>query len=194
MTGKLEPEQQDYILGLQEAVQQSETLIEDLLELSRVGRRAAQVEPIDLNDFFSNLARSVIRDDSVVIEISDNMPTLVVSPTVLSQAFQNLITNAYTYNTSKKKHIVIDGRAKNDHYIISITDNGIGIDQKFHHRIFQLFQRLHTKDEYDGTGIGLAIVQKAVSYLDWTIELKSTLNEGSTFSISIPINEVNNHE
>jgi PAS domain S-box-containing protein len=194
MVGKLEPDQQEYITGMQDAVQQAEALIEDLLELSRVGRRAAQVEPIALSDFFKNLTASLITDDTVVIDITENMPEITVSPTVLTQVFQNLITNAAIYNTSAIKTIAIRGRKENDNYIVTVADNGIGIEQKFHERVFQLFQRLHTKEEYDGTGIGLAIVQKAVAHLNWGISLSSKLDQGSTFSITIPINEVKENE
>jgi len=194
LDGNLEPEQQEYITGMQDAVQQAESLIDDLLELSRVGRRSAQVELIHLSAFFNNLTRSVIKDDSVKISITENLPSIEVSPTVLTQVFQNLITNAVTYNISENKTIVIQGHQEKNSYIISVTDNGIGIDKKFHDRVFQLFQRLHTKEEYDGTGIGLAIVQKAVTHLNWTLDLSSTLNEGSTFSITFPIEEIKDYE
>ena len=192
LDGQLEEEQQEYISGMQDAVHQSESLIDDLLELSRVGRRAAPSEVIALSSFFYNLTRSVIKDESVDIKISDEMPSIEVSPTVLTQVFQNLLTNACTYNHSENKKIEIHGEIKANDYIISIRDNGIGIDEKFHDRIFQLFQRLHTKEEYDGTGIGLAIVQKAVLNLNWSLNLKSKPDEGSTFFISMPLNEVLN--
>lgn len=190
LEGSLEPDQEEYITGMQTAVQQAEDLIEDLLELSRVGRRAVEVEDIPLTEFFNELVGDVIIDDSVKVSITDNMPIIEVSPTVLNQVFQNLITNAYTYNTSDNKSIDIKGCGEGNDYIVSITDNGIGIDERFHDRIFQLFQRLHTKEEYDGTGIGLAIVQKAVSHLHWKISLSSTPNKGSTFSISFPQGEI----
>jgi len=194
LDGHLEPDQQEYITGMQDAVQQAESLIDDLLELSRVGRRSAHIELIHLSDFFSNLTRSLITDDSVAITITENLPTLEVSPTILTQVFQNLITNAVTYNSSENKTLAIQGKQENNSYIISVVDNGIGIDEKFHDRVFQLFQRLHTKEEYDGTGIGLAIVQKAATYLNWALDLHSTLNQGSTFSITIPIEEIKDNE
>ena len=190
LEGKLEPEQLEYISGMQDAVQEAETLIEDLLELSRVGRRAVEIETIRLTEFFTKLANSTVPMDEVAVEISENMPTIEVSTTVLTQVFQNLITNAFTYNNADKKSIKIVGHKEGENYIISVTDNGIGIEEKYHERIFQLFQRLHTKDEYDGTGIGLAIVHKAVTHLNWTIELSSSLNEGSTFSVVLPLKEI----
>jgi PAS domain S-box-containing protein len=190
LEGKLEPEQQEYISGMKDAVQEAESLIEDLLELSRVGRRAVEVESIKLTEFFIKLTRSVTADGAVSFEVTENMPVIDVSPTVLTQVFQNLITNAFTYNNSDKKIVKIEGHKQGRNYIISVTDNGIGIDEKYHDRIFQLFQRLHTKDEYDGSGIGLAIVHKAISHLGWTITLTSSLNKGSTFSVSFPIKEI----
>ena len=187
---KLEPEQQEYITGMQDAVQEAETLIEDLLELSRVGRRSVDVESVDLTEFLSNLTAKVLAEVQVEVEITENMPTIVVSPTILTQVFQNLITNAVMYNKSDKKIIKIGGCESGGNYIVSIADNGIGIDEKYHDRIFQLFQRLHTKEEYEGTGIGLAIVHKAVVHLNWTIGLNSSLNKGSTFSVAFPIEEI----
>jgi len=190
LDGKLESDQQEYITGMQEAVQEAEILIEDLLELSRVGRRSIKVESIDLTEFFMSLTRTVIVEDTVEIEVAESMPTIVVSPTILTQVFQNLITNAFLYNKSDKKSIKISGRESGDNYIVSIADNGIGIEEKYHDRVFQLFQRLHTKEQYEGTGIGLAIVHKAVMHLNWTIALHSSLNKGSTFSVAFPLEEI----
>lgn len=129
LEGKLEPEQQEYISGMQDAVQEAETLIEDLLELSRVGRRFIEVEAIELTDFFTRLTKSILPEETVVVEIADKMPTIEVSPTILTQAFQNLITNAFSYNKSEKKTIKISGREDDDNYIVSIADNGIGIEK-----------------------------------------------------------------
>ncbi|OUR65302.1 hypothetical protein A9Q79_03085 [Methylophaga sp. 42_25_T18] len=190
LEGKLEPEQQEYISGMQDAVEESETLIEDLLELSRVGRRAVEVEDVNLTDFFRALTKKVLADEQVEVEIDEDMPTINVSLTILAQVFQNLITNAVVYNKSDTKNIKISGHENGDNYAVSVADNGIGIDEKYHERVFQLFQRLHTKEEYDGTGIGLAIVHKAVTHLDWSIALNSSLNNGSTFSVYFPIKEV----
>jgi len=190
LEGKLEPEQREYISGMQDAVQESETLIEDLLELSRVGRRAVEAEDVNLTGFFKTLTKKVLADDQVEVEIAEDMPTITVSPTILAQAFQNLITNASVYNNSDTKNIKISGHEDGDNYVVSITDNGIGIEEKYHDRVFQLFQRLHTKEEYEGTGIGLAIVHKAAMHLEWTVSLISSLNEGSTFSVSFPKKEI----
>ncbi len=194
LDGKLDDDQQEYITGMQDAVQQAEELIEDLLELSRVGRRAADVEDIHLTDFFKNLTSNLIRDEHVDITIEHSLPTLEVSPTVLTQVFQNIVTNAYKYNVSDNKKITITGYYEGESFVVSIADNGIGIDPRFHERVFQLFQRLHTKEEYDGTGIGLAIVHKAVEHLGWHINLSSTLNEGSTFYISFPRSEIKTYD
>jgi len=186
----LDGDQKEYIEGMQDAVQQAENLIDDLLELSRVGRRAMAAEPIHLTPFFKDLTQSLITDTNVIIEITENLPIINVSNTLLTQVFQNLIVNAHTYNLSEQKEIKILGEVKGDNYQVSVSDNGMGIEERFHEQVFQLFQRLHTKEEIDGTGIGLAIVNKAVSCLNWSITLSSTLGEGSTFSVLIPLSEV----
>ena len=186
----LDGDQKEYIEGMQDAVQQAENLIDDLLELSRVGRRAVAAEPIHLTTFFRDLTQTLITDESVTIDITETLPVLNVSSTLLGQVFQNLIVNAHTYNLSEYKQINIIGKELTDAYQISVSDNGMGIEERFHERIFQLFQRLHTKEEIDGTGIGLAIVNKAVSCLNWSINLTSVPGEGSTFSVLIPLDEV----
>lgn len=190
LEGTLAPEHQEYFTGMQDAVQQAERLIDDLLDLSEIGHNIAEKERVSLTEFFTELTDSVITDPLIDVSIMDHFPYLYVSPVILTQVFQNLITNASVYNLSDSKTIVIDGQQFEDCYHVSITDNGMGIESKFHDRIFQLFQRLHTKEEFDGTGVGLAIVQKAVTNLDWAISLQSAETEGSTFTISIPLKEV----
>ena len=100
--------------------------------------------------------------------------------------FQNIIGNAIKYRSHETPKIHISSKKENDHYIISFKDNGIGIDPKHLERIFTIFQRLHRNDEYEGTGIGLAIVENIVHQHGGQIWVESELGKGSTFYFTIP--------
>lgn len=182
----LDGDQKDYLDGLREAVCQAEALIEDLLELSRIGRRETPVETIPLTDFFKRLTKRMNFGADIEVEIAPDLPTLENSPVLLTQIFQNLILNAVTYNQSQPKRVEIGCRAKDTAHEISLRDNGIGINPEFHQRIFQIFQRLHTREEFEGTGVGLAIVKKAVQHLGGKVRIESELDHGSTFFVTLP--------
>ncbi|MGI9287505.1 MAG: sensor histidine kinase [Pseudomonadales bacterium] len=185
----LDEEHQEYIDGMQEAVGQAERLIDDLLELSRIGRRQAAVERIALTKFFHGLVTTLKLDSDVEMVIADHLPTIEISPTLLTQIFQNLIINAVIYNQSQPKRVKIACRTENSAYEISVSDNGIGIDPEFHKRIFQIFQRLHTREEFEGTGVGLAIVKKAAQQVNGGVRVESELGRGSTFWVTLPQGE-----
>ena len=105
----------------------------------------------------------------------------------LIQLFQNLISNAIKFRKADDLPIIkIAAKEEDDHYSISISDNGIGINPEFQERIFVIFQRLHSRSQYEGTGIGLAICQKIVQRLGGTITVKSQLGEGATFTFTLP--------
>jgi light-regulated signal transduction histidine kinase (bacteriophytochrome) len=105
----------------------------------------------------------------------------------VTQIFQNLINNAVKFNNAGHKHVEIGWqRADNGQAELFVRDNGIGIDPRHHERIFRVFQRLHTSEEYQGTGVGLAIVKKASSKLHGSVRLESQVGEGSTFYVSFP--------
>ncbi len=106
----------------------------------------------------------------------------------LVQLFQNLISNAVKYRSNKPPEIDIKAEAKNGDWVFSVHDNGIGIDPKQADRIFTIFQRLHTPEEYPGTGMGLAICKKIVTRHNGRIWIESELNKGSTFFFTMPGN------
>lgn len=177
----------EYLEGLRQAVRQSEELIEELLEFSRIGRQKVASERVGLGGFFRELAGSLDLGREVEVSIQVDSPAIEAPPVLLRQIFQNLILNGVKYNRSEMKRIAIEGRTLEDGGLeLTVRDNGIGIDPRFHERIFQIFQRLHTRDEYEGTGIGLAIVRKAAQQLGYSVRVESALNEGSTFFITVP--------
>lgn len=195
----LDGDQKTYLDGLGRAVQEAEELVKDLLELSRVGRRGGiPIEVVDVGVFLRKLLAILSLPADVEIVMADDWPTIVVEPVLLGQIFQNLISNAVKFNISSHKRVELGWRpvmpdltdfpkhVGSQWYEFFVRDNGIGIDPRYHEQIFRVFERLHTKEEYEGTGVGLAIVRKATSKLGGLIRVESTPGEGSTFLVTLP--------
>ncbi|MFC7042514.1 PAS domain-containing protein [Halonotius sp. GCM10025705] len=168
-------------------------MIQALLAYSRVDTRRESFEPVEVKP----LLEQVTDDLSVKIDEADatvSLPATAATVTgdhsQLAQLFQNLIDNGIKYNTDRPA-IDISARHDGEMVVIDITDNGIGMEADQLDDIFEVFQRLHTREEFDGTGIGLSICRKIVDRHDGTIDVQSTPGEGSTFTISLPHGETN---
>ncbi len=180
-------EQKTYLDNIDHAVRQGEELVEDLLELSRVGKGSGPTEGIGMGTFLEKLVAHLDLSRDVDVVIGDEWPTIKAEQTLLRQIFQNLIGNAVKFNSSTSKRVEmgwlpVDQR----HCEIFVRDNGIGIEPRHHEQIFQVFQRLHTRAEYEGTGLGLAIVKKATGKLHGSVRVESKPGEGSTFFVTLP--------
>ncbi len=197
LEGRLNEEQQVYLDGLSKAVQEAEALVSDLLELSRLGRREGSFESIDTGLLLQALIAVMDLPEDVEITMEGSYPTLNLDEVVFRQIFQNLISNAVKFNIADCKRIRIGCRvvvdmeqggdiAQQAAYEFYVRDNGIGIDPRYHKQIFGVFERLHTAGEYEGTGIGLAIVRKGVAKLGGTVHLESEVGQGSTFFVRLP--------
>ncbi len=164
------------------------TLIGDLLEFSRVGTRGKSLTPTDcetlLPHTLSDLKVSI--DDSGAAITHDPLPTVMGDGVQLAQVFQNLIGNAIKFKGKKSPRVHIAAERKRDYWEFSVADNGIGISPEFFDRIFEIFQRLHGRDEYEGTGIGLAICKKIVERHGGRMWVESEPGQGSTFYFTIP--------
>jgi light-regulated signal transduction histidine kinase (bacteriophytochrome) len=164
-------------------------IILDLLEFSRVGKVEEKVENIDLNDIVRGvivLCQKQITEAKAIIKF-ENLPLLVASKTALRQVIQNLISNALKYHKKDQPPAInITAEETETHWQFAIIDNGIGIEEEYFNKIFIIFQRLHNKDEYTGTGIGLAVCKKTIENLGGKIWLESEENKGSTFYFTIP--------
>lgn len=182
----LEEEQELYLMGLRRAVQEAEQLVEALLLLSRIGRQAVQVEAVNLTNLLKQLLTSLDLSTEIALIMPKEWPTIQSEPTLLRQIMQNLILNGIKFNHASPKRIELGWQSSADAIELFVRDNGIGIEPRYQAQIFQMFQRLHTSTEYKGTGIGLAIVQKAVNKLGGTVRLDSALGQGSTFFIRLP--------
>ncbi len=190
LKGTLGKDQEIYLEGLGEAVCQSEAFLEDLLQLSRIGRKKVTLKEIDLYDFLNTLIEGLALPKETEILIEKHWPTISAEPTLLRQIFQNLMTNALKYNKALKKRIEFGWAKKGNHgkqtLEVFVKDNGLGMDARFFEKIFMPFQRLHADSEYEGTGIGLATVTKAASKLGSSVHVQSVPDQGSTFYLTIP--------
>jgi len=171
-------------------------LIEDLLSYSRVGKRGESFEPTDcdaaLTKALANLRTAI--DDSAAVVTHDALPTVDADGRQLMQLFQNLIGNALKFKGSEPPRIHVGAIEDKSGWTFTVADNGIGIDPQYFERIFMVFQRLHNKTEYAGTGIGLAICKKVVDRHGGRIWVESQPAQGSTFYFSFPRRGEQDHE
>ncbi|MBW1744457.1 MAG: PAS domain S-box protein, partial [Deltaproteobacteria bacterium] len=180
-------EQKTYLDNIGHSVHQGEELVEDLLELSRVGKGSGPTEGIDMGTFLEKLVAHLDLSSDVEVVMGDEWPTIEAEPTLLRQIFQNLIVNAVKFNRSAPKRVEIGWLpVDRQHRELFVRDNGIGIELRYHEQIFQVFQRLHTRAEYEGSGLGLAIVKKATGKLHGSVRVESKPGEGSTFFVALP--------
>jgi light-regulated signal transduction histidine kinase (bacteriophytochrome) len=172
---------------IQTGVKRMGDLIRDLLEYSRVSSESdVQLKPVDCESLVSfalmNVQAQITETGATVTR--EPLP-LVTGDEQLVRVFQNLIGNALKYRADRIPQIHISALKNNDEWIVSIRDNGIGIDMKYAERIFGVFQRLHSRTAYEGTGIGLAICRKIVERCGGRIWVESVPDEGATFHFSL---------
>ncbi len=164
-------------------------LIDDLLELSRLGRSAIALRPVDLSDVLRLVRLHLsLREQELRarIEIAKDLPVVLGDPTLLSQIFTNLFDNAMTFcERGTSPSIQLGWRTDGEFVVLSVRDSGIGIEAAQFGRIFEVFHRLHSQDEYPGTGVGLAMVAKAASLLGGTVSVESAPKVGSTFHVRL---------
>lgn len=190
----------DYARRMHAASERMSVLIDDLLSFSRVTTRQKPFEQVDLNVLLER-----VRDDlEFAIEstdaqlVADKLPTIEADESQLSQVFANLISNSLKFRSHTEKPLVkiscrniTSAADERDWVRLIFSDNGIGFDEKYKDRIFNLFQRLHGRDEYSGTGIGLALCRKIVERHGGVIDVEAKQGEGATFIIDLPLTQVN---
>ncbi|MCA9248661.1 MAG: hypothetical protein KDA42_16160, partial [Planctomycetales bacterium] len=163
-------------------------LLDGLLAYSRVNTHGQAFQPFDSQQAFD----SVLANLHVAIEESGaevthgTLPTVAADPTQLMQLLQNLVGNAIKYCRGRIPRIHVEAIRENEHWSFSVADNGIGIEAKHLDRIFVIFQRLHGRSEFEGTGLGLAVCKRIVERHGGRIWAQSTPGEGSTFFFTIP--------
>jgi light-regulated signal transduction histidine kinase (bacteriophytochrome) len=166
-----------------------QTLINDLLAYSRVGSRGGEFEPIDASTAFDKAVtnlHSAIRESGAKLTHSA-LPVLTADRMQLVQLFQNLVGNAIKFRGEQTPEVHVEAVRQADHWLFSVRDNGIGIDPRYAQRVFVIFQRLHTRTNYPGTGVGLAICKKIVERHGGRIWVGPRSDHGSVFQFTIPI-------
>ncbi len=186
--GKLSPEADQFIDFAVQGATRMYALIGDLLEYSRVGTRERALRPVDMNAVLAQSLENLglaIKESSAVIEARP-LPTLLGENSLLVQLFQNIIGNSIKFRLGAPL-IRITAKLEGDHWTFAISDNGIGIHPKYAEKIYVIFQKLHPKDRYGGTGIGLAICKKIVERHQGRIWMDSTPGRGTTFYFALPV-------
>jgi PAS domain S-box-containing protein len=184
---RLDEDAQEFINFAVEGATRMHELIRGLLAYSRIGRDGRVLESTDtqvvLDRALANLEVTIAENDAIVT--SGALPTIKADASQMEQLFQNLIGNALKFRGGSQPQIHVESKKQEDGWLFSVQDNGIGIDPQYADRIFVIFQRLHTRDEYPGTGIGLAICRRIVERHDGRIWLDSEPGRGSTFFFTI---------
>jgi signal transduction histidine kinase len=187
--GKLDRDADEFIAFAADGARRMHGLINDLLSYSRVGTTGKDLAPTVCEEVLAKTLASLrmaITESGARIT-HDNLPTVMADDTQLGQLFQNLIGNAIKYRDTKPPEIHVGCKREDDRWLFSIKDNGIGIDPRHAERIFVIFQRLHTRDEYGGTGIGLAICKKIVERHGGKIWVESEARQGAKFCFTLPV-------
>jgi PAS domain S-box-containing protein len=185
---RLDPEADTLIAHIVEGAARMQNLIHDLLSYSRVGREGGGFAEIDSEQALKDaivLLGTAVRESQAIITF-DPLPHLLGDPVEMRQLFQNLLGNAIKYRSSEAPKIHVSARRQGYEWEFSVKDNGIGIESRHFSRIFRLFQRLHTRTEHPGTGIGLALCQRIVNSHGGRIWVDSHFGSGSTFYFTLP--------
>ena len=187
----LDKDANEFIEFAFEGAKRLDRMISDLLKYSLIGKEEEKFEYLNgeqiLETVLINL-RPLIKDNNAVIT-HDPMPSIYANMRMMNQLFQNVLGNAIKYHGNKQPKIHVSSNKLDDKFVFSIKDNGIGMETKYLEQIFTIFNRLNTQEEYNGTGIGLAISEKIVQKHNGNIWAESELGKGTTFYFTIPINE-----
>lgn len=193
--GQLDEDADEFMDYIVDAAKRMKDMIQGLLEYSHVNRMEAKFIETDMNEILKNAIsnlHSIIKESKADITY-DNMPIVHCGPNQMITVFQNLIGNAIKFKKSQfppRVHISSQLDKKNKEWVFSVEDNGIGMDTKYSNKIFEVFKRLHTTDEYEGTGIGLSIVKRIIETNGGRIWFESKLGAGSTFYFTLPVEPV----
>ncbi|MBN1455076.1 MAG: PAS domain S-box protein [Methanomicrobia archaeon] len=189
--GRLDADADDFIFYAVDGAKRMQALINDLLAYSRVQTRGKPFEPTDaeqvLNLTLKNLQPAIEESNAKITH--DPLPTVIVDEVQLVQVFQNLIGNAIKFRGDEPPRIHISAEKGANEWLFSVSDNGIGIEPQYTDKIFGIFQRLHSAQDYPGTGIGLAVCKRIVERHGGRIWVDSEPGKGSTFYFAIPITE-----
>ena len=179
----------DYFQTIKQSTKQLYTLIEDFARYTTLSKNEIiEHQPVELdlllNNVEHNLSETILKSNGKVVY--QNLPTIALSSSLLYTVFKNLIENGLKYNQSPIPTVEITYQSTDKHHQIIVSDNGIGIEKQYHDKVFEMFKRLHNRGEYEGSGIGLAIVKLCIDKVRGEIMLESEINKGSRFILSLP--------
>ncbi len=185
---KLDPKSKEYVHYALDGAKRMAGMIDDLLAYSRVETKGNELSMVDMNDVLVTVLRDLrmgIKESGASVT-NEALPSVTADRRQMAQLLQNLVGNAIKYRSEEAPQIHISAHEDGRDWVFAVADNGIGIDPRYKDRLFQMFQRLHTRDEYEGTGMGLAISKKIIERHGGRIWFESKPGEGSTFYFSIP--------
>lgn len=196
-SGQLDERGEQYIAFAVDGAKRMQRLINDLLAFSRVGRGGVASAPVELEAVLAHALRNLEAavESSGAVITHDPLPTVAGEHGLLVQLLQNLLGNAIKFRGEQAPRVHVGCAATGSAYELSVADNGIGIEPQYAERIFVIFQRLHAKAAYDGTGIGLSLSKKIVEHHGGTIWLDTSTTSGTTFRLRLPVpNAPENHQ
>jgi light-regulated signal transduction histidine kinase (bacteriophytochrome) len=194
--GQLDARADQYIEYAVDGARRMQALIDDLLRFSRVGRLEPEPALVECGKALSQARvnlQAEIRRSGAVIEAAE-LPVVRGQFTLLTSLFQNLLSNAIKFRSDRSPVIVISARQDDDYWLFSVADNGIGIEPEYAERVFILFQRLHDRATYPGTGIGLAMCRRIVERHGGRMWLDTTVQDGAKFCFTLPIPPVDQED
>jgi signal transduction histidine kinase len=187
--GQLDGKADTYIHYATDGAKRMQQLVDDLLAYSRVGSQGGRMRPVDAGKVLQAAIESLgeaIRETGATVDVSGTLPVVHADESQLVQLFQNLIANAIKFRSPASPTICVQAAFRNNRWEFAFKDNGIGIDMRYSDRIFQMFQRLHDKASYEGSGIGLAIAKRIVERHGGQIWFESAGGVGTTFFFTMP--------
>jgi PAS domain S-box-containing protein len=191
---EMKPEAQRHVQRIEEGVGRMGLLVDELLNLARVGRYSLRLQPTALNPIIEevvSLLQPEVNDRQVTWEIAQ-LPAALCDPILVKQIFQNLIANALKFTRSRPCPVIeLNSRREENQLVVWVRDNGVGFDMKYRDKLFGVFQRLHKAEEFEGTGIGLATVHRIVNKHGGRVWAESELDKGATFSFTLELAKTN---
>lgn len=187
---QLDVESVEMVDSAVKSVKQLNQLITDIFLYTTTDFKNEKEEWVDLSELLQQIKEdttAIFNEQQGQLLLPPQLPKIKMNATQALQVFSNLIGNAIKYNRSKAPIVQLSCHSDEAYYTFTVTDNGIGIEEKYQHQIFELFKRLHTKEEYEGTGIGLAMCKKIIESHGGTIRVESTPGKGSSFIFTIPV-------
>ena len=191
----LQPESQRYLRTIIDSARRMGLLIDDLLAFSRLGRKPLSRLQVNMQDLVESTVIEIRQgkaasNEQARIEVAA-LPPVEGDPALLRQVWANLLSNAIKYSAPRGKQacIVVAGEKNGDQVHYSVRDNGVGFDMRYADKLFGVFQRLHAQDEFEGTGVGLAIVQRIINRHGGQVSATAEVGKGACFSFQLPINE-----